>query len=186
MVEIAHRCSWANPKNPHYVSYHDYEWGVPCHDDRALFELLVLEGFQAGLSWEGILNKREAFRSAFNDFDPLVVAEYDDSKIAELMTNSAIVRNRRKIEAAIGNARAFVQVQAEFGSFDAYLWAFVDGKPVAEDCSEHTTSPLGDRVSTDLKQRGFKFVGPVITYSFLQASGIICGHERGCDLCALS
>ena len=170
MAEITHRCSWANPKNPRYVTYHDCEGRVRCHDVLALFELLVLEGFQAGLSWEGILNKREAFRSAFDDFDPLVIAEYDDSKIAELMTNSAIVRNRRKIEASIGNARAFMQVQSELGSYDAYLRAYDDGKPVAEDCSEHTTSPLGNRVSADLKQRGFKFVGPVITYSFLQAS----------------
>ncbi len=185
MSEIQHRCGWVNLANPLYVAYHDYEWGIPCHDDRMLFELLVLEGFQAGLSWESILNKREAFRAAFDGFDVRVVAGYGESKVAELMANPGIVRNRRKIEAAIANAQAFMRVQTEWGSFDSYLWAFVDGGPVIEDCSEHITSPLGDRVSADLKRRGFKFVGPVITYSYLQATGVICGHERGCDLSAL-
>ena len=184
MPTTSHRCSWVNLANPLYVAYHDLEWGVPCHDDRALFELLVLEGFQAGLSWECVLNKREAFRAAFDGFDPRAVAGYGAEKVAELMANPGIVRNRRKIEAAAANARAFLQVRGEFGSFDAYLWAFVGGQPVAEDCSEHTTSPLGDRVSADLRRRGFKFVGPVIAYSFLQATGVVCGHERSCDLCA--
>lgn len=179
---ISHRCGWTNLNNPLYVRYHDDEWGVPCHSDQALFELLILEGFQAGLSWECILNKRKAFREAFDGFDIETVSAYDEQKIALLMTNAAIVRNRRKIEASIMNAQVFKQIQEEFGSFDAYIWEFVDGKPINESHTIRATSPLSDAISKDLKKRGMKFVGSTIIYSFLQAIGIINGHEETCDL----
>lgn len=177
-----HRCVWTNLNNPLYVQYHDSEWGVPNHDDQALFELLILEGFQAGLSWECILNKREAFRVAFDGFDIDAVSTYDEEKIAALMDDPAIVRNRRKITASITNAQVFKDIQEEFGSFDAYIWHFTDGKTVNESHTLRTTSPLSDEISKDLKKRGMKFVGSTIIYSFLQAIGIINGHEEGCDL----
>lgn len=180
--DITHRCVWTNMNNPLYVQYHDSEWGVPNHDDQALFELLILEGFQAGLSWECILNKREAFRVAFDGFDIETVSNYDEEKIAELMANAAIVRNRRKITASITNAQVFKDIQEEFGSFDAYIWHFTDDKTVNESHTLRTTSPLSDEISKDLKKRGMKFVGSTIIYSFLQAIGIINGHEEGCDL----
>ena len=179
---IEHRCTWANLNNPLYVQYHDDEWGVPCHSDRALFELLLLEGFQAGLSWECILNKRQAFRRAFDEFDVETVSAYDEQKIALLMTDTGIVRNRRKIEASIANAQIFKQIQKEFGSFDTYIWKFVDGEPVNESHTIRTTSPLSDEISKDLKKRGMKFVGSTIAYSFLQAIGVINGHEENCYL----
>lgn len=177
-----HRCAWTNLNNPLYVQYHDSEWGVPNHDDQALFELLILEGFQAGLSWECILNKREAFQVAFDGFDIETVSNYDEEKIAELMANAAIVRNRRKIDASITNAQVFKDIQEEFGSFDAYIWHFTDGKTVNESHTLRTTSPLSDEISKDLKKRGMKFVGSTIIYSYLQAIGVINGHEEGCDL----
>lgn len=179
---IVHRCAWTNLNNPLYVQYHDSEWGVPNHSDQALFELLILEGFQAGLSWECILNKREAFREAFDGFDVEAVSAYDEKKISALMANAAIVRNRRKIQASITNAQVFRQIQEEFGSFDAYIWQFTDGKTINESHTIRTTSPLSDEIAKDLKKRGMKFVGSTIIYSFLQAIGVINGHEEDCDL----
>lgn len=174
------RCSWANPKNPLYVSYHDEEWGVPCHDERMLFEMLILEGFQAGLSWECVLNKRAAFRAAFDNFDVLKVVKYSESKLTELAANSAIIRNRLKVNASVSNARVFIQIQEEYGSFDRYIWSFTEGKVIHEPCDQRTTSPLSDTISKDLKKRGMKFVGSTIIYSYLQAIGVINGHLEGC------
>ena len=165
------RCSWANPKNPLYLQYHDEEWGVPVHDDHRLFEMLVLESFQAGLSWECILNKREAFRVAFDGFDLDTVCEYGEEKMEALQQNSGIVRNKRKICAAVNNARIFRTIQQEWGSFDRYLWHWTEGK---------VSSELSDKVSGDLKRRGMKFVGTVIIYAYLQAVGVINSHEENC------
>jgi len=178
------RCGWANPKNPLYLSYHDTEWGVPVHDDQRLFEFIVLEGAQAGLSWETILNKREAYRKAFDQFDPRKVARYDARRIARLLANPGIVRNRLKIASAVTNARAFLAVQEEFGSFDAYQWRFVGGAPI----QNHRRSPReipprtaeSDAFSKDLKQRGFKFVGTTIIYAHMQACGMVNDHLVGC------
>lgn len=175
------RCGWCNPNNPLYVQYHDEEWGAPHHDDGALFELLILESFQAGLSWETILNKRESFRAAFDGFDPKKVAAYGEEKTAALLADKSIVRNRRKIAAAIANAGVFLRIQAEWGSFDRYLWHFTGGKTLRE--TGQTRSPLSDQVSADLKARGMSFVGTTIVYSYLQAAGIIDSHEEGCFLC---
>ena len=174
------RCHWCNLNNPLYVAYHDTEWGVPVHDDRKLFEMLILECFQAGLSWECILNKREAFRKAFDDFDYQKVAEYDDVKLEALRHDEGIVRNRLKIAAAVSNAKAFMEIQAEFGSFDRFIWSFTDGKVIHE--WERTSSPLSDTISKELRKRGMKFVGTTIVYSFLQAIGIVNSHEMGCWL----
>lgn len=174
------RCPWANPKNPAYLHYHDFEWGVPVHDDHPLFEMLILEGFQAGLSWECILNKRQAFRSAFDGFDVETVAGYGEEKLEALAQNPGIVRNRRKIAAAVTNARAFLDIQAQFGSFDRYLWQWTDGKVVRE--TGLATSPLSDAISKDLQKRGMKFVGSTIIYAYLQAVGVIDSHEPGCFL----
>ncbi len=174
------RCRWCNMKNQHYVDYHDHEWGVPVHDERTLFEMLILEGFQAGLSWECVLNKREAFRKAFDGFDCATVAQYDATKLETLRQNQGIVRNRLKISAAVSNARVFLDIQKEYGSFDRYIWQFSGGKIIHE--CDKTTSPLSDAVSRDLKKRGMKFVGSTIIYSYLQAIGIINSHEEGCWL----
>lgn len=174
------RCAYLNLNNPLYVGYHDKEWGVAKHDDQALFELLILEGFQAGLSWECILNKRENFRRAFDNFDVDKVAKYDDKKIKELMNDVSIVRNRLKIKAAITNARIFKDIQIEFGSFDAYIWSFSNNQIIIEPYDIRTFSPLSDNISKDLKKRGMKFVGTTIIYSYLQAIGIINGHGREC------
>ena len=174
------RCRWANPRNPRYVEYHDLEWGVPLHDDRALFELLILECFQAGLSWECILNKREAFRRAFDGFDLDAVCSYDDAKKAALQQDAGIVRNRLKIAAAVTNARAFRDIQRERGSFDCYIWSWTEGKTVRE--MGLSSSPLSDAVSRDLKKRGMKFVGTTVVYAYLQAIGVIDSHEEGCFL----
>ena len=174
------RCPWANPKNPAYLHYHDFEWGIPVHDDHTLFEMLILEGFQAGLSWECILNKRQAFRAAFDGFDVRVVAGHGAEKLEELAQNPGIVRNRRKIAAAVTNARAFLDIQAQFGSFDRYLWQWTDGKVVRE--TGLATSPLSDAISKDLKKRGMTFVGSTIIYAYLQAVGVIDSHEPGCFL----
>ena len=176
------RCSWVNPKNPIYLKYHDEEWGVPEHSDRALFELLILEGFQAGLSWECVLNKRNAFRDAFDGFDVDAVAEYDDEKRDILVNNESIIRNRLKISAATKNAKAFKEIQKEFGSFDSYVWNFTEGKTIIEDYTLRTTSPLSDKISKDLKKRGMTFVGSTIIYSYLQAIGIIYAHGKECYL----
>ena len=172
------RCSWCNINNPVYVDYHDNEWGVPCHDDHALFELLVLEGFQAGLSWETILNKRENFREAFDGFDLEAVASYDQDKIDELLQNKGIVRNKRKVNAAVKNTNVFKEIQQEFGSFSDYIWGWTDGEVIYE--NDKTTSDLSDKISKDLKKRGMTFVGSTIIYSYLQAIGVINSHEDGC------
>jgi DNA-3-methyladenine glycosylase I len=178
-----HRCPW--PKDdPLYVSYHDNEWGVPEYDDQALFEKLILDGFQAGLSWITILRKRAAYRAAFAGFDPALVASFDDARQAELLTNTGIVRNRLKIASTISNARAFLQVQAEFGSFDAYQWRFVDGQPIRNAwrsmAEVPASTPLSDALSRDLKQRGFRFVGTTICYAHMQAIGMVNDHTVDC------
>lgn len=176
------RCAWA--RDPLDIEYHDREWGVPQHDDTALFELLILEGAQAGLSWNTILRKRDAYRTAYRGFDPAVVARFNKRKGAALMTDPGIVRNASKIAWSVRNAQAFLAVQDEFGSFDRYLWAFVDGKPIVnrpktrESLPAHT--PLSDRVSADLKKRGFGFVGSTIVYAFLQATGVVDDHMATC------
>ncbi len=182
MTEMKNRCAWVNMKNPLYIAYHDKEWGVPEHDDKKLYELLILESFQAGLSWECVLNKREAFREAFDGFDIDKVCEYGEKKIAELMSNTGIIRNRRKIDATVTNSRIFKDIQREYGSFDTYLWGFTDNKTIVEPYTRRTTSPLSDTISNDLKKRGMKFVGSTIIYSYLQAVGIIHAHGSECDL----
>lgn len=174
------RCPWANPDNPLYIRYHDEEWGVPVYDDRRLFEMLILEGFQAGLSWECVLNKREAFRRAFDGFDLDTIRSYDEKKLAELQNDPGIIRNRRKISAAVVNAEIFYSIQREFGSFSDYLWGWTGGKVIYE--TGLTSSPLSDAVSKDMKKRGMKFVGTTIIYAYLQAVGIIYSHEAGCFL----
>jgi len=177
------RCAWAN-SSALYVQYHDSEWGVPVHDDQTLFEFLVLEGAQAGLSWSTILNKRHNYRLAFDNFDPLKVANYGNAKVAELLANPGIIRNRLKILAAIGNAKAFLTVQDEFGSFDAYIWRFVNGQPIQNawrslsEIPPHT--PESDALSKDLLQRGFKFVGSTICYAHMQATGMVNDHVVDC------
>ena len=173
-----HRCWWANPGNPLYIQYHDEEWGVPVYDDQKLFEMLVLESFQAGLSWECVLNKREAFRRAFDGFDLDTVCAYGEEKLIALQNDPGIIRNRQKIRAAVNNARIFRAIQAENGSFSDYLWHWTEGKIVYQ--SGETSSPLSDAVSKDLKKRGMKFVGTTIIYAYLQAVGVINSHEEGC------
>ena len=177
------RCAWAGT-DPLYVAYHDEEWGVPVHDDRLLFEFLVLEGAQAGLSWITILRKREAYRRAFGGFDPQKVARYDKRKVAALLTDAGIVRNRAKIESAIRNAKAFLEVQAEFGSFDAYQWRFAGGRPIRNRWRAigevPATSAQSDAMSKDLKSRGFTFVGSTILYAHMQAVGMVNDHLVDC------
>ena len=177
------RCGWAGT-DPLYVAYHDTEWGVPVHDDRRLFEFIVLEGAQAGLSWLTILRKRDNYRQVFSGFDPRKVARYDRRKIARLLQNAAIVRNRLKIESAIRNAAAFLKVQEEFGSFAAYQWRFVNGRPIKNRWRTLAEIPdrteLSDAFSKDLKQRGFSFVGSTIVYAHMQAVGMVNDHLSGC------
>ena len=176
------RCKWVNEKNEIYVKYHDEEWGVASFDDKYLFEMLLLESFQAGLSWECILNKRENFRGAFDNFDYTKISNYDENKIEELKNNAGIVRNKRKIIATINNAKIFMQIQKEFGSFSKYIWNFTNGEVIKNiDNNFVTTSPLSDNVSKDLNKRGMKFVGSTIIYSYLQAIGVINDHELNCD-----
>lgn len=172
------RCSWANPRNPLYIRYHDEEWGVPVHDDHKLFEMLILESFQAGLSWECILNKREAFRQAFDGFDLEMVCRYGEEKLEKLMQEPGIVRNKLKIRAAVNNARIFRDIQQEWRSFDRYLWHWTKGQVAYE--TGVGSSELSDAVSKDLTCRGMKFVGTVIVYSYLQAVGVINSHEEPC------
>lgn len=174
------RCHWCNERNPRYVAYHDSEWGVPCHDDHMLFELLILEGFQAGLSWECVLNKRDAFRAAFDQFDWDRIAAYDEDKIAALLADPGIIRNRLKIRAAVRNAAVFRDIRIEFGSFYAYLNLFTGGRVLLE--YDKTTNELSDRISRDLHRRGMRFVGSTIIYAYLQAVGAINSHEPGCYL----
>lgn len=166
------------------MEYHDTEWGVPLHDDQKLFEFIVLESFQAGLSWQIVLNKREAFREAFDNFDPAKVAQYNEDKIATLVQNKSIIRNKRKISACINNAQRFLEIQKEFGSFDTYIWGFVDYKPIV---NAFTTSkelpaktPLSDAISADLKKRGFSFVGSTVVYAHMQATGMVNDHIVSC------
>ena len=181
------RCTWASGlEDPEYIRYHDEEWGRPSHEDRHLFEMLILEGAQAGLSWSTILHKRANYRKAFSSFDPKKVARFDAKRRAVLMNDAGIVRNRLKIESSVTNAQAFLQVQKEFGSFDRYLWDFVDGTPIVElrpPGERLPASPdLSDRISKDLKKRGFRFVGTTIIYAFLQAVGVVNDHSRDCFL----
>ena len=176
------RCKWVNLKNKIYVDYHDNEWGKEEHDDKMLFELLILEGFQAGLSWECVLNKREYFRKAFDNFDYIKISKYNSEKINELLNNQNIIRNKLKVNAAITNAKVFINIQKEFGSFDKYIWSFTNHKVIKNmDDNLKTTSDLSDEISKDLKNRGMKFVGSTIFYSYLQAIGIINDHELNCD-----
>ena len=179
------RCRWAGNGDAEYTRYHDEEWGRPSHDDRHLFEMLILEGAQAGLSWSTILRKREGYRRAFAGFDPRKVARIDARARAALMKDEGIVRNRLKIESTVSNAAAFLKVQQEFGSFDRYLWAFVDGRPIVNrpQGSLPASTALSDRISKDLKKRGFRFVGTTILYAFLQAVGVVNDHSRECFLC---
>ncbi|MBP3846496.1 DNA-3-methyladenine glycosylase I [bacterium] len=175
------RCFWVDENSQIYKDYHDNEWGVPKYDDRDLFELLILESFQAGLSWITVLKKREAFRKAFDNFDVQKVAKYDEKKIAELLQNEGIIRSRSKINSAILNAKIFVEIQKEFGSFSKYIWGFTEGKIIKNknDKFEVSTS-LSDKISKDLKKRGMKYVGTVIVYSYLQSIGIVDDHETTC------
>ena len=175
------RCTWVNEKNPLYIKYHDEEWGKPVYDDNKLFEMLLLESFQAGLSWECILNKREAFKKAFDNFDYEKVSNYNEVKIEKLLNNKDIIRNKRKITATIKNAKIFMKIQKEYNSFSNYLWHFTNNKIIYE--TGKTTSPLSDTISKNLKKRGMKFVGTTIIYSYLQAVGIVSSHEESCFLC---
>ncbi|MGH8982577.1 MAG: DNA-3-methyladenine glycosylase I [Acidimicrobiia bacterium] len=177
------RCEWAGARELD-LRYHDEEWGVPTHDDRALFELLVLEGAQAGLSWSTILAKREGYRRSFADFDPARVARFTTKRVERLLANPAIVRNRLKVESTVTNAHGFLSVQEEFGSFDAYVWGFVDGEPVQNRWQRldelPATTAVSDALSKDLKRRGFRFVGSTIMYAFMQATGMVNDHVRSC------
>ena len=177
------RCAWAG-SDPLYIAYHDEEWGIPVHDDQKLFEMLILEGAQAGLSWITILRKRENYRQAFDHFEARQIAAYDAPKIEELLANPGIVRNRRKIEATIQNARAFLAVQQEFGSFDAYIWQFVGGQPRQNNwgalAEVPAQTPASEQMSKDLRKRGFNFVGPTICYAFMQAVGLVNDHTVDC------
>ena len=178
-----HRCSWCGD-DPLYVRYHDEEWGVPFHDDRQWFEFLTLETFQAGLSWYTILVKRENFREAFDNFQPEIIAKYDEEKVAELLGNAGIVRNRLKVRATISNAQTFLKIQSEYGSFDQYIWQFVDGKPIQNKWKNMSdvpaTTPLSDQLSKTLKKQGFKFVGSTVVYAFMQATGMVNDHVVDC------
>lgn len=177
------RCSWANPANPRYLDYHDHEWGVPCHDENRLFEMLNLEGAQAGLSWETILNKRDNYRAAFDGWDAERIARYDEAKVAELLANPGIVRNRLKVAAAIANARAYLAMRAEGLTLDGWLWAHVGGTPIVMDWPDGarpTRTPLSDRISKDLSKRGFKFVGSTIVYAYMQGIGMVDDHDPRC------
>jgi DNA-3-methyladenine glycosylase I len=176
------RCHW--PTNDLAIRYHDEEWGTPLHDDTRLFEFLILEGAQAGLSWDTVLRKREAYREAFDGFNPEAVASYDDAKCAELLTNDGIIRNRLKIASAVANAKAFLKVQNEFGSFDKYIWSFVDGRPMVNSPTGNGDIPakteISDRISKELKKRDFNFVGSTIMYAFMQATGMVNDHLVSC------
>ena len=177
------RCSWANMANPRYLAYHDHEWGVPCHDETTLFEMLNLEGAQAGLSWETILNKRENYRAAFDQWDAAAIAAYDAAKVAELLANPGIVRNRLKVAAAITNAQAYLRLREQGLTLDAYLWGFVDHAPIVNHWStgeRPAKTALSDRLSKDLAKRGFKFVGSTIVYAYMQGIGMVNDHDETC------
>jgi DNA-3-methyladenine glycosylase I len=177
------RCSWANMANPLYIAYHDNEWGVPCHDENRLFEMLNLEGAQAGLSWETILNKRANYRAAFDDWDPEVIARYDAAKVAELLGNAGIVRNKLKVAATITNAQAYLRLRDEGSTLDAYLWGWVGGKPIVNQFTRESRpakTELSDQLSKDLLKRGFKFVGSTIIYAYMQGVGMVNDHDVAC------
>jgi DNA-3-methyladenine glycosylase I len=183
MTPSERRCAWAT-KDPLYIRYHDHEWGVPVHDDRKFFEMLTLEGAQAGLSWITVLRKRESYRKAFYNFDPKKVARMTSKEVTKLMKNEGIIRNRLKIESTISNAKAFLQVQKEFGSFDSFIWSFVDGSPKlnrpASMAQIPAKSEISDRMSKQLKKKGFRFVGSTICYAFMQACGLVNDHVQTC------
>lgn len=178
------RCDWGSLDDPLYRDYHDGEWGVPVHDDKRIFEYLILEGFQAGLSWSTVLKKRENFRKAFDGFDPEAVAGYDSKKIKDILSDPGLIRNRLKVESAVNNAKAFLRVQKEFGSFDKYIWGFVDYKPIINKWRSAkeipSTSSVSDRLSRDLVLRGFRFVGSTICYAHMQATGMVNDHVMSC------
>ena len=174
------RCNWCNLKNQLYVKYHDEEWGMPLYDDKKLFEFLILEPFQAGLSWETVLMKRENFRQAFDNFDIDKICNYEETKILELLQDASIIRNRRKMEASIANAKVFREIQKEWGSFSNYIWHFTNGEVIYE--VNKTCSELSDHVAKDMKKRGMKFIGTTIIYSYLQAIGVIYSHDTECFL----
>jgi len=184
MSKTIRRCRWAEGVSLDYIEYHDREWGVPVWDDRVQFEFLLLEGAQAGLSWSTILNKREGYRRAFSDFDPVKVARYTPRRVEKLLQDPSIVRNRLKVNAAVTNAKAFLRVQKEFGTFSEYIWGFVGGKPIQtnyrNDSDVPATSPESDALSKDLKKRGFKFVGSTIMYAHMQATGLVNDHVKTC------
>ena len=172
------RCKWCNVKNPSYIKYHDEEWGVPVYDDSILLEFLILEPFQAGLSWETVLNKREDFRKEFLDYDPEKIIQYAEEKIRKMLQNPKIIRNRRKIEAAINNTKVFLNIQKEWGTFSGYIWHFTDEEIVYE--TGKISSPLSDNISKDMKKRGMKFIGTTTVYAYLQAIGVINSHDETC------
>lgn len=178
------RCDWAENQSKLYIKYHDEEWGVPVYDDRVLFEFLILEGAQAGLSWSTILNRRTGYREAFAEFDPQKVAQFDERKIQELLQCDGIIRNQLKIRSAVNNAKLFLEVQRQFGAFSTYIWQFVDNKPIVGNWKTQdeipTTSPESDALSKDLKKRGFKFVGSTIMYAYMQACGLVNDHILDC------
>ena len=182
-MKVVTRCGWVTA-NPIYIAYHDEEWGVPVHDDVKLFEFLLLEGAQAGLSWLTVLKKREAYRSAFDGFDPYRIASYDEKKIDLLMENAGIIRNRRKITSAVLNAGRFLEICDRYGSFDRYIWDFVDGRPIVKAWKNlaqvPSSTPLAAKIGMDLKKKGFSFVGPTIIYSFMQAVGMVNDHVTSC------
>ncbi|MFA6036818.1 MAG: DNA-3-methyladenine glycosylase I [Legionellales bacterium] len=183
MKDLIKRCAWVND-DPLYIDYHDHEWGVPVYDDRLLFEFLILEGAQAGLSWITVLKKRDNYRKCFDHFDAQKIAKYNDKKIAELLNNPGIIRNRLKINAAVTNAKAYLQVKQEWGNFSNYIWHFVDGKPIKNhwQSKQHlpSSSAISDAMSKDLKKRGFKFVGSTICYAYMQAVGMVNDHTEDC------
>ena len=177
------RCSWANTANPRYLDYHDHEWGVPRHDESTLYEMLNLEGAQAGLSWETILNKRDSYRAAFDNWDPDKIAVYDQAKVAELLANPGIVRNKLKVAAAITNAQAYLRLREQGSSLDTLLWAYVDGQPIVNQSTRETRlvkTGLSDRISKDLRKLGFKFVGSTIVYAYMQGIGMVNDHDVTC------
>ncbi len=184
MNEKTKRCWWAEGSNPNYIEYHDTEWGVPVFDDRVQFEFLILEGAQAGLSWSTILNKRDGYQKLFAGFDVQKVARFTPKRIAKILLDPAVVRNRLKVESAVTNAKAFIAVQEEFGSFSNYIWGFVGGKPIQnrfkQDSDVPATSAVSDALSKDLKKRGFKFVGSTIMYAHMQATGLVNDHVTSC------
>lgn len=184
MTKLLHRCNWANPNNPRYIAYHDEEWGVPCHDELRLFEMLNLEGAQAGLSWETVLNKRDSYRAAFDQWDAEKIAAYGPDKVAALLANPGIIRNKLKVAAAIANAQAYLRLRGEGSSLDQYLWAWVDGKPIVNSIARQedrmAKTALSDAISKDLGKRGFKFVGSTIIYAYMQGIGMVNDHDATC------